>query len=443
MDERLKRAKQIVHNQPDEALAICNDILNEEFDSILGQQALFMSGYIMMEAERYGLAYHIYERCAQLSPNVSEIYSNMGMCLEEFDPQKAIKMFRKAQQLNPKNAHSMANEGLMMLLTANPHKCIELSLKALAIDPKLRSAKHNMGLAQIMLKQWKEGWRNYYDTHGVKHREKRDYGLPEWDGKSEGKVIVYDEQGVGDSIMFASCLSDITATNDIVLDCDSRLKKVYKDSFDFPVYGTRFKTETPLVDDHPDAKYQIAIGQLPHFYRNTDDSFPGTPYLKADRDQSLMWGALFDTFKGKKIGIAWRGGLRSTGERKRSLELKDFEPLFDDDNTFISLEYKAVNQQEIDEYGIKSYPKTTGKGKDLDGLFALVSQLDFVVSCCTSVIYVAGALGIPCYVMVPDEPGYRYGIDGGFPWYKSVKLVRKRKGQSWRKVTNKIKEMIC
>jgi len=418
-EERLRHAKELANTEPDEALILCNDVLNEHFDDPMGQKALFISAYIMQQAERWGLAYSLYERCAQLRPDISEIYSNMGMCLEEHDPDKARECFRHASTLNPKNPHPLANEGLMCLQTGDPQGCIDLSGQALALKPDLRAAQHNMGLAQIMLKQWPEGWKNYFDTLGVKHRERRDYGVPDWNGE-KGTVVVYGEQGVGDEIMFASCLRDLAKTNDIILDCDGRLEGLFKRSFDFPVYGTRFKTETPLLDNHtPD--YQCAIGQLPHFYRNTPEDFPWEGYLTPDPERSLQWRALFDTFKGRKIGLAWTGGLPNTGKKKRSIELSDMKTILNDKDTFISLEYKPVSEDLGD---IKTYPRATAKGGDIDDLAALVGELDAVITVCTTVVYIAGALGIPCYVLVPDQPGYRYGIEGDFPWYGSVTLIR-------------------
>lgn len=433
-DELILKAKALADSEPDEALRICSHIMNEDMTGDHGKMALFLSGYIMLQAERFGLAYHIYERCAQLNPKQSEIYANMGMCLEESDPYRAMRMFQKAYQLKPDNANAYANEGLMHLLTGNPARCVELCEKAESLKPELRAAKHNKGLAQIMLRQWKEGWQNYYDTLGVKHREGRDYGLPEWNGEP-GTVIVYGEQGVGDEIMFSSCLPDLMKTNSVILDCDSRLEDLFSRSFNCPVYGTRFKDSTPILDNH-EAQYQCAIGQLPRFYRNCEASFPGSPYLNPDPEQSIQWRALFDTFKGKKVGIAWSGGLPNTGMKKRTLSPDDFEPIFNDHDTFISLEYKPVEKEIIDKYGIKSYPRATAKGGSIDDLAAMISQLDYVVTACTTVVYIAGAMGVPCYVMVPDKPGYRYHTEGDFPWYNSVILVR-QKG-TWRETIERM-----
>lgn len=438
MNEQLLHAKDIIDEHPDEALRICNDILNESFDDMDGQMALFMSAYIMMQAEKFGLAYHMYERCAQMRPDMSEIWSNMGMCLEEHQPKKAKTVFEKAIRLDNKNERAYANKGLMCLQMGDPAQCVKLCNKALEINPKLSAAVHNRSLARLMLRDW-DGWDDYYETLGVKHREMRDYGKPEWNGE-EGTVLVYGEQGVGDEILFASCLEDLAKTNKIVLDTDARLKGLFERSFDFSVFGDRFKTESKAADQ--DFDYQCALGQLPYFYRRTEESFPGTPFLTPDPERCIQWRALFDTFKGRKIGIAWRGGLPNTGMKKRSMELSDLAPLLNNFDTFISLEYKPVDQEDIDQYGIKSYPRATAKGGDIDDLAALVYELDFVITVPTAVTHVAGSLGVPCYVLVPSEPSYRYHLTGSLPWYNSVDLIRQERGESWRSVSTKAKGKI-
>jgi hypothetical protein len=211
-------------------------------------------------------------------------------------------------------------------------------------------------------------------------------------------------------------------------------------SFDCEVYGDRFRTESRAADQKFD--YQCAIGQLPCFYRRTEESFPGTPYIKADPEQRIQWRALFDTFKGKKVGVAWRGGLPNTGEKRRSLDVSDYGPIFNDEDTFISLEYKPVDKLDLAKYNIKSYPRATQKGGKIDDLAAMIAELDYVVTSCTTVVYVAGSLGVPCFVMVPEHPGYRYHTNGEFSWYESVTLIRQLGGESWKATARRARKII-
>lgn len=307
MTPELLRAKELVETEPDEALRICSEVLNKEFDSDAGQIALFMSGYIMMNAERFGLAYNIFKRCSELRPKRSEIYSNMGMCLEE-RPDEAIRLFKKALKLNSENTSALSNLALMYLHTARPQECINLCNRVLKLNPESRAAYHNKGLAKLMLRDF-TGWNEYFDTLGVKKREKRSYGLPEWNGE-EGTVLVYGEQGVGDEIMFASCLADLQKTNKVIMDCDKRLESIFKRNFDFEIHGERFSKEPLDLSEVPD--YQCAIGQLPYFYRQKEEDFPGKPYLKACPERMKQWEVLLGDKP--RIGIAWNGGTKGTRE---------------------------------------------------------------------------------------------------------------------------------
>lgn len=440
LTEMLNHAKEVKHSEPDYAVKLCSDIISEDPDSVIAQSALFLTGWIYLQAERFGLAYHIYQRCAQLNPKVSAIWLNMATCLEDIDLDKAIKYAQKARHLDKKSSLPWANEGLMQMKRGYPDKCIKLCEKALELDPDNRQALHNIGLSKLMLKEW-DGWQEWSDTLGVMGRTEMDYGLPNWDGE-KGKILVYGEQGVGDEIMFASCIREIMHNHNIVIDTDKRLQSLFARTFDCPVYGTRFDDESPILNDHPDLEYQIAIGQLPAFFR-ANGEFPGQPYLRANPDQSVMYRKYFEVLPGKKIGIAWTGGTRRNGQDKRSMHIDDFIPLLNDiDNTYISLEYNPVDKSKMEQFNIKTFPKVTGKGQDIDELAAMIGELDMVVTCCTTVVYIAGALGIPCYVLVPSIPGYRYHLEGDFPWYDSVKLVRQEKGQAWIDVVKTVAELI-
>lgn len=432
MNEELIRAKGLADIDPEETLRICNRVLNDHIDDDEAQIALYMSAYVMVQAERFGMAYNLFQRCSQLRPKQSEIYSNMGMCLEESRPEEAIRLFKKALKLDPNNKSAIANLGLMMLTTGKPDECINLCNRALKQDPTSKAANHNKGLAKLMKRDF-TGWKEYHDTLGVKHREKRDYGLPDWNGE-EGTVLVYGEQGVGDEIMFASCFEDLQKTNKIIFDCDKRLESIFKRNFDFEIHGERFSNKDLQISEKAD--YQCAIGQLPYFYRQKEENYPGKPYLTACSERMKQWEAILSDKP--RIGIAWNGGTVGTRINYRSLELDKFQSVLDLDAEIVNLEYRAVDPDEMKNRGITNWPRAVLKGCDLEDTLALISRLDCVVTVCTTVVYLAGSLGIPCYVWVPEYCGYRYHNTGeSFPWYNSVKLFR----GNMEEITEHVKNM--
>lgn len=387
--------------------------------------ALFCAGYMMLQAERFGFAYNFFQRAMQSGfTGLSETFNNMGMCIDNSKPLESIRCFEKALEHDPENISAIKNMATAYLKVGRPDQVVKWCNRALQKNPGDRTALYNRGLGYLFQREWRKGWRDFSQGLGLGQRVEKDYGVPKWDGKSEGTVMVYGEQGIGDEIMFSSCIPDLQKTNDVLIDTDSRLKALFHRSFN-P------STEKP--------DYQVAMGDLPQYYRNSGKDFPGTPYLKPDPERVTQWRALLGEYPGRKIGLAWTGGLQVTGKRKRSFTAGTYAQLINDADTFVSLEYLSPD---LEGLPIKHWDRATQKGVDLDETAALIASLDLVVTCCTTTVYIAGALGIPTYVLVPDKAYYRYHLTGDFPWFKSVKLIRQSEGETWESVVSRIDDEI-
>jgi hypothetical protein len=177
------------------------------------------------------------------------------------------------------------------------------------------------------------------------------------------------------------------------------------------------------------------MGQLAEFYRLKDSDFTGEPYLKPNPQMAMQWRVLLDSLGDKpKIGISWTGGLPHTGQRRRSVTLDTYGPLFKSfDADWVSLQYKEPEVASAEsKYGVKIHDWDWGtRVFDYDQTVALISQLDLVISVCTTVVHAAGGLGKECWCLVPAHPMWRYLREGEqFPWAKSVTLFR-QKGREW------------
>jgi len=416
------------------ALEAANSALDEDFNDAL---ALFMVGYCMLKTERFGLAYNLFRRCSQLQPERSEPWNNAGMCHQEtWNLDDAEKCFRKALQLEPANAAAMQNLALIYVNRCLPEEAMKWVRRAGESGTQSWEALDNKALALLMLRQWREGWAAYAQTAGrQKMRQLRFYNSPEeprWQGEP-GRVAVYGVQGLGDEISFSSCIPDVMHKADVIVDCDDRLSGLFRRSFPkAKVYGTRFRDRT--WDEQVD--YSIPIDCLPHLFRNEDGEFPGTAFLVADPERRIQWRALFDTFRKPVIGIAWSGGINSTGKKKRSLGLTSLLPIMRAiPATWISLEYRD-RTQEIAQFraetgiDVLDYPRAT-KTSDYDDTAGLVAELDLVISVTTAVVHLSGALGKDCWCIAPNKPRFFYGLEGDLPWYKSVKMFRQAKDGKW------------
>jgi len=379
-------------------------------------------GSLYCQTGKLGLAIHLLECAIEHGVSNADILTNLGVAYRHSGQ---IEKGRKALEDSIKDdptPEALTNYSGMFVESGEPEKCIELCERALAMNSELPIAHWNLAISLLGEGVWDRAW----DEHewGLKPgglREDRVVEeVPWWDGTPGKTVHVYGEQGLGDEIMFASMLPDILKTNDVVFETHGRLETLMKRAFPTAhVYGTRTLQEIDWADKHK-IEYRIAIGSLGKFYRRSVESFPGTPYMTAEPAP-----------KGNKfrIGISWVGGGAKQGRVvKRSIPLAWWKAILDTkDVEFVSLQYTECDREiegawkaghdilVMDEYA---------KALDFYEAARLVASCDLVISVCNSCIHLAGALGVPCWVMTPCYPAWRYQNRGKMPWYRSVRLYR-------------------
>lgn len=438
----LQQVVAIADKDPDEGLRLASYRLNEYPNDV---EALYVAWKVHMAAERFGLAYNLMKRGLEVSPNDPGVWNNVGLSLHGMMRlEDAEKCFRKALQLDPKNIPALNNLALICVGQHRPEEAIAIADKSLAIsnDPEEQaSVMESRGYGCLMLGRWKEGWDGFEAMIGGKYRPIHALqGEPYWKGEKVNTLLVVGEQGIGDEISFASIIPDLVKDKDrvgqVIYECDGRLEGLFRRSFDIPVYGTRFVQKVMWPHDYKlDA--HVLSGSLGRYYRLSDESFPKTPYLKADPERRLQWRALLDSLGSKpKIGIAWTGGRKRTFGERRTLKLTEFLPILRQDATFISLQYRDPTA-EIDalkkEFGITvhHWARCT-EAKDYDETAALVAELDLVIAVPTAVVDLCGGLGKECWVLVPQKPHWRFTK----PVWTDARLYRQRK--DWAYVINQV-----
>jgi hypothetical protein len=396
-----------------------------------------------MRSDSIGLAYQAFKRASDIFPGEAAIWHNIGKLYhEKQEDDKADEFFRKALKCKGDFYNALEGLGMTHLNRAEFGQAIEYCNRALAENPDAQEAKINRGMAYLALKRWREGWRDYNVNVGKdKNRKEPIYGEEtRWDGSKGKDVVVYGEQGIGDEISFASMIPDlIMDSKSVTIECDGRLEKLFERSFGVPTYGTRYHPEKkgiiPAWRAEKKFDARVSMGQLAEFYRLKDSDFTGEPYLKPNPQMAMQWRVLLDSLGDKpKIGISWTGGLPHTGQKRRSVTLDTYAPLFKSfDAEWVSLQYKEPEVASAEsKYGVKIHDWDWGtRVFDYDQTCALISQLDLVISVCTTVVHAAGGLGKECWCLVPAHPMWRYLRDGEwFPWARSVKLYR-QKGREW------------
>lgn len=270
-----------------------------------------------------------------------------------------------------------------------------------------------------------EGWTAWRHRFVDRWVVPRATALPEWQGEplTGRRLLVWPEQGLGEELMFASLYPDLLERvqregGRCLIECDPRLTALFARSF--PTATIRAVTDPPLAD----GDCHVAAGSLPQYFRPTLSSFPKRPgFLAADpagvagwRERLAVLGA------GLKVGVCWRG--RRTPSAPLAA-LPAWAPVLSAAGVhFVSLQYDH-DPDELWAIGQRfgqapaAWPDLDLKD-DLDGLAALMTALDRVITAPTAVGDLAGAVGAPVWRHTPVADWAALGT-GHRPWFPSLR----------------------
>jgi tetratricopeptide (TPR) repeat protein len=424
-----------------DAWALVDSALKEDPDNL---RALICATHIHYRGNKYTTAYQFARRAAGFAPKNPYCWGNLANIEHElyrfeqaeFCIKKGLEVANKREQY----AFLRKIQASLFVQMGDWERAVRAGRIAVALQdsPKNRA---NLGMALLGMGQWEEAWPMYDEIIGRDRSVKKmQYASePVWDGARGKSIVIYDEQGVGDSISFASIVPDALKDAEVVLDVRPYLAGLFRRSFpEATVYGSfsgEGEEEEYGIGEDWRPKHQIdasiSIGGLAKLYRPKPESCPGTPYLKADPVRVAKWKEQFAKEGKPVLGVAWTGGLEHTGAKHRKWSLEELLPFFRSvDAVWVSLQYKDA-AKEIAEFKVKypdidirQYPDTLTD--DYDDTAALVDALDMVVSMQTAVIHLAGALGKECWCFVNKHSQWRYGpnTQTTLPWYRSVRLFR-------------------
>lgn len=442
----------IMRGDLDPAIQRLSEVLNGEF---YHDEALFMLGACLQAKGMNGLSAIVTSAAVDARAikgrTFPEALMNLGAAYKaEHQNATAERIWLDAlkhETLPKERAKILCNLAGLYVNEGQPERAIQYCDQALAEDINNHGAHANRGMACLELGRWVEGWAGWKHTFATGDRTKRTYGdIPEWDGTPGQTVIVWGDQGIGDEIFNASCLAQMQRVcKRVILDCHPRLPALFDRSFPgITVHGTRKDlTDLPWLDDCG-ADAVVALADLFCFFRKTEaDWGDGAAYLKAERS-SLKRSQVM------RIGLSWTGGTKRTRTDLRSLPIDALEPILKarPDAQWFSLQYTPNAAREVCELeertGIRvaHYPGQV-ECYDYDQTASFVASLDLIITVCTTVHHLGGALGIPTWTLVPARPSWRYMIARDrLPWYASARIFRQELDWEWHHPIQQIAEAL-
>jgi tetratricopeptide (TPR) repeat protein len=399
---------------------------------------------------RIAEARRICEQILIREPDHAEAHATLGYLLlkREYDPEAALEHLDDALRLRPANSELHANRGIALHDLGRLDEAIAAYDAALAADSACEIARFHRSLALLSRGQFESAWMDYEVRLMSEDAVSRPFPFPRWNGEDlAGKtLLVTAEQGIGDEIMFASCLPDVLCrARHVIVECSQKLEPIFRRSFaEATVHGGSQLQDLSWIDALPPVDLTCPIGSLPLYLRPSRSAFPRhAGYLRPDWVLAEEYRRRLDALgPGLKVGLSWRGGTMKSRRTLRSLTLEQLTPVLGIHGVhFVDLQYDDGTPEiqalhETHGYTVHHWRDAL---VDYDRTAALVSALDLVVSVCTAVIHLGGALGKPVWVMAPCVPEWRYGASGEqMPWFPSVRIVRQTEARNWTPVIERI-----
>ncbi len=391
----------------------------------------------------------------ELRPPNRDACNLLGLILgREFGQfEEGERLLRLALEPDPLWPVALSNLGWILLEKGDYVQGLKLLDSALERDPDDHETRLVRSYMNLKRGEFEQGWRDYEARHQSRFATNRPYRFAQWDGAPIGgkTLLIRGEQGFGDQIMFASCFHEaIARAGHCIIECDPRLVTLFRRSFPSaaieasapPGEQAAWSARAPGVD------CQIPMGSLPGLFRKRWEEFPRhSGYLRAAPERVAYWRARLDALgPGPKIGLSWRGGIPATRRHLRSLGVEELLPLLRLPARFVSLQYGncADDLDTLRRNCGVMLPHWQDAIEDYDETAALVCALDLVISVCTAVIHLTGALGKPVWILVPAVAEWRY-LDRGekLPWYPSARLFRQSHSGQWQDVIRRIAERIA
>ncbi len=386
------------------------------------------------------------------NPTAAILWESLGVAVGEDRNVDASKpFFDEAIRLKPDMGAAYANIGLQYNSEGRFEEGLPVLEKGAKLLPGSANTRFNLAHALIGTGDLRRGWEEYAwrldkarpDTINYTH------GLPRWQGEdiSDKVILVCDEQGLGDLFLFATMFKDLIArAKHCIFEVDHRLITLFQRSFPEATFhrnvtyrvNARLHRSYRWMDDleqKPDLATEA--GTLPQFLRTDLSDFPDeNPYLKPDPERVAIWRERFDALgPGLKVGLTWRGGLRSVARDRSYTTMDDYGPILSvPDVQFINCMYSDASEEIAfakENYGVTIHDwDDIDRRDDLEAAAAYAAALDQMISIRSSPGAIASAVATPTAIMQRARGSMMLGTDND-PWYPSRKIFYAERREDW------------
>lgn len=386
-----------------------------------------------------------YRRALACDPQAYEVWANLGSALWSLRRyNEAREACERSLALKPGYPMGLVNIGMVYEGTGDHESAMAAFDAGLTSEPDYALARWNRSVLRLARGEYAAAWPDYEARMLRDPSAYPKLSLPPWRGEdlADKSIHVEGEQGIGDTIMFARFLPLLAWRAAKVTFCPQPvlvpLLWGYREIVEF------IPQRVPL----PQADFSVYLGSLPGLLGiDSVDDVPSDPgYI---RGRGIDAGRVIglpapESAPATKVGICWTGNPNMERNGERSVPFEELLTIAEDPRVWLYSLQAGPQADVLRESGAAGSLVCDLSDdlleKSLVGCASAILQLDLVVTCCTSVAHLAGALGVPCWVMLCTDPYWPWliGRDDS-PWYPSARLFRQKVPGDWSSVIADVK----
>lgn len=384
------------------------------------------------------------------TPDDANAWINLAKSrLAGFDLDGALEAEHRAIALQPDNPIALGNHGQTLREAQQWEEAERFTSAARRAAPGNASFLSNLSMLHLLRGNYADGWREHearWDGSKELAGKRPVMPGPKWCGESlAGKtLLLWGEQGMGDLLQFCRYVPLLA-------------ERVHREGGrlawnSFPQMGAllartlaQYADEFTLgggVEGLPKFDYEISLLSLPLLFDTREETIPSTvPYLQADPRGVDAWRERLAGEKRLKVGLVWTGSHGHQRNPYRRVGLERYVDYFRelDNVAFYSLQPGAGAEVAAARTAGLDITDHTAAFKTFDDTAAYVSALDLVITVCTSVAHLSGALGQRTWVLLDVNPHWVWLLDRtDSPWYPSASLYRQAQFAQWEPVFDKL-----
>ncbi|MBJ7418269.1 MAG: tetratricopeptide repeat protein [Niveispirillum sp.] len=417
------------------ALTLWRQVLDADPDHVV---ALTILGDAARRADRVEQAEALLLRAVAVAPRLVPARCALAnLLLHTGREADAGAHLAVAQEQGAHQPYVWYDTGLWRRVTGDAAGALAAFERCLSITPEDPSAKLSRALALLRLGRWDEGFRDYHHRWSVSARPPRHRGIAPWRGEDiKGRrLLVWDEQGAGDTIMCARLVRPlIDAGAEVVMEVPAALTPLFADG----------RHGIIVARDHalPPVDMQVPLLDLPGILGLTPTTIPWDgPYISIDAALSARWADAMPRRQGRmRIGFSWAGNPAHPGDFWRSPGLSALLPLLSRANADWYALQVASGREQMATTPLPG--QVTDLGARITGwadTAAILPHLDLLITPDSALAHLAGAMGRPVWTLIATDTDWRW-LDQGTKtgWYPSMRLFRQQRCGDWAGLLSRV-----